>query len=121
MKRTVINVIGGLLMLVTTAVFGLNDSNLKIEIVGDREVHVQVQNISGNASVILQDADGEILYKEVVFTSTYEKRFDMTLLKRGDYVLKIEDNFKIQTTRFRQQNDNTNINSSNKINNNNNF
>lgn len=100
MKRTVINVIGGLLMLVTTAVFGLNDSNLKIEIVGDREVHVQVQNISGNASVILQDADGEILYKEVVFTSTYEKRFDMTLLKRGDYVLKIEDNFKIQTTRL---------------------
>lgn len=100
MKRTMISVLGAVLMLTSTMVFGLNDSNLKVEIIGEREVRVQVQNIAGTASVILQDEEGEILFKEMISTSTYEKRFDLTFLKRGSYILKIADDFKIQTTRI---------------------
>jgi hypothetical protein len=90
----------GALILIANTVAGSNDSNVKIEVTGDKEFKIQVQNISGKAQIVLQEENGEVLYKEQINARTYEKRFDVTLLKKGNYVLRIEDDFKIQSTKI---------------------
>jgi cell division protein YceG involved in septum cleavage len=100
MKRKIIQLMSGALMLAATVVLGSNDSNVKIEVIGEREFRIQVQNIAGEASIVLQEENGEVLYRETVTSASYEKRFDLTLLKKGNYVLRVEDNFKIQSTRI---------------------
>jgi len=98
MKKAMKGLLGGLLMVLTTLSYGSNAPYFKVQVTGSRTFSLEVSNLTGSTRISLQDTNGDVVYREqIASASSYTKQFDVSSLPKGNYTLKVEDEFKMQS------------------------
>ncbi len=101
MKNAMKGLVSGLLMVLATLSYGSNEPYFKVQVTGARTFSLEVKNLAGTARIILQDTNGEVVFKEQIgAVNTYTKRFDVTSLPKGTYTLSVADDFKFQSAKI---------------------
>ncbi len=99
MKTTVRKVLFGVLVHMVTFGYAATPTNKHIE--SEELLTVKYDNIKSGSILFIKDNQGIVLYRELINkTGDYTKKFDLTSLPNGNYILELEDDVKIKITPF---------------------
>lgn len=89
------------------------EPNLNIKVVEAKFVNLELMNTDGASTIFIKDNLGEVLFTDNFIGSSYSKKYDLSTLPVGSYLLEIYGNTKIRRINFKVLNDKIEINDSN--------
>jgi hypothetical protein len=96
-------------IVVVAVLFSVFNSNAKsiepnpsaiVNVINSRLINLNLNNFDGKVAIQIIDKGGVILYRENYLGKNSSKKYDLSLLPYGDYVIELESETKIQIIPF---------------------